>query len=168
MSPVKLHERSTSPDPSFKGFLKERRAFLSSNHVHTIPVEGFDNRVIGEYHTPDPDQYRAYILGTGLAMSGDNPENPNAAVNRDADILIRCCDRLYGKGEDGSEVELPLWGTELARLFGIDDPSIRTARQAVLAIFAGNEGRKALFLHAGKVVQSSSDDHEDINEELGN
>jgi hypothetical protein len=153
-----LDSASLDTTGSIESWLAGRRADLQKKQTHEIPVPGFSGRLIGVYHSPSYKELRV------IAKRHESLDSTEQELYGSADIIITACDRIYAKGEDGQTADLPKWGIDLARKFGIDSPSVDTARKAVLAIFDGNELN--LVIHAGELVTAIQEAEPGVEEEL--
>ena len=158
---------SSGPEPgSFESFLQQRRQELREERRVTLPVTGFKGKLVGEYATPPWSATRA------IATRHPNIDKPGSqgdedSLNASVDLLIASCQRLYGVADNGAEIPLPVWGTELAKRFGINvEPNgmRMTERQAVRAIFEGSEMK--LATHASEVAAATTEDEEDVDDAL--
>lgn len=164
---VETPEAPTSEPGSFESFLQQRRRELQQERKITLPVTGFGGRLVGEYVAPDFHTLKSigsrYQNLGSTSIVGDEDD-----LNAAADILIATCQRLYGKAEDGAEVELPRWGADLAERFGIDTSlpggKRMTSRQAVREIFKGAELK--LTKHSGDVSEAVMESEPEVDEAL--
>jgi hypothetical protein len=144
---------------SLGAWLKERRAQLAAKRSYEVPVHGFDGRVIGVYRALSYEEFRR--IGSRHEKLPEATQELYVA----ADTLIASCERIYARGDDGTTADLPMWGVELARTFGIDNPDVNTPRRAVLAIFDGAEMN--LILHFGSLMAQRQAIEEAVDGELG-
>lgn len=146
------------PD-SLGSWLKEKRARLCEKRSYEVPVQGFEGRVVGVYRALSYEEFRR--IGSRHEKLPEATQEMYVA----ADTLIASCERIYAKGDDGTTAELPKWGVELARTFGVENPAVNTPRRAVLAIFDGAEMN--LILHFGSLMEQQQAVEEAVDEELG-
>lgn len=148
---------SISTSGSFEAYLQTRRAELQERKQHEIEVPGYKN-LVGVYHNLD------YKTLRNIAHRHERQDETTAEIYGAADLLINACDRIYGRGDDGTIAELGVWGVALASKFGIDSPDIDTSRKALLAIFQSQEMN--LVTHAGELVQAMQNADSDVDAEL--
>jgi hypothetical protein len=145
---------------SLESWLQNRRAQLQEKHEHELAVPGFEGRVIGVYHTPAYAELRAI----GRRNEQLKLDESTQELYGFADLIINACDRVYAVGTDGTHAELGRWGVDLAKKFGVTNPSVDTARKAVLAIFDGHETN--LAQHAAELVEAMQSTNEETDEQL--
>lgn len=135
---------------SLRDQVAARQAQLERSPEHTIllPVPRFEDLLVAQYR---PLGYReSWRIEERHEKVKDGAEQ---ALLVAADKLIAACERIVEPTADPDEYRDTghKWGLAIARdVFGLELPDATTARQALLAIFAGDEGEEALVRHAAE------------------
>lgn len=133
---------------SLRDRVAARQAELEHSREHTIllPVPRFEELLAVQYR---PLGYReAWRIEERHEKVKDGAEQ---ALLVAADKLLAACERLVEATSIADEYRDTgqKWGLAAARdMFGLDLPDGTTSRQALLAIFAGDEGEECLVRHA--------------------
>lgn len=144
---------------SLLGRIKARRDEQTANETLTLPVPTWDGELLARYRVLE----RKVLEKLNAAAK----RKQGAAVNGDADFLIRACVGLFVVDDDGEQVALEDESGPIrfdSRLAAKLDVPAETARDVVMYAFKGND--LAVGSHAAKVAQWMTDTSQEVDGEV--